>query len=186
MHVVLWKRLGLEGSDACRFAQTRNGWTIEGSAVFEHEGRAAALAYRLFCDRKWSSRRASVRGWVGESEIRLLIERSGDGGWSVNGNDVGALAGLEDIDLGFTPASNTNAIRRLNLAAGDEAESVAVWLDTQDWNVKRLRQTYRRIAADAYEYESPMHAYRATLVVDDFGAVMRYPDLWTMLTRKNG
>ena len=103
------------------------------------------------------------------------------GRWSVNGGDDNALAGLEDIDLGFTPASNTNAIRRLNLAEGEEAESVAVWLDTEDWNVKPLRQSYCRVGGSAYDYKSPMHDYRATLLVDDFGAVREYPGLWVML-----
>lgn len=184
MHMVFWKRLELEGHDACRFAETRDGWTIEGTAVFEHDYGAAALTYRLLCDKHWSSRKASVRGWVGENTVELLVERASDGSWSVNGRNNDALAGLEDIDLGFTPASNTNAIRRLNLPEGEEAESVSVWLDTEDWNVKPLHQWYRRIGGNAYDYESPMHDYRATLLVDEFGAVQEYPNLWTMLDRR--
>lgn len=166
----------------CRFRQTRDGWAIEGTAVFEHDRGAAALTYSLFCDKRWSSQKASVRGWASKNEIQLLIERTSNGSWNVNGSNDTAFAGLEDIDLGFTPASNTNAIRRLNLKEGEEAESVAVWLDMEDWSMKPLRQSYRRIGANAYDYESRMHEYRATLVVDDFGAVQEYPNLWAMLT----
>lgn len=180
-HQVLWKRQGLEGHDACRFAETREGWTIEGMAVFEHDGGAAALTYSLLCDKQWSSQMATVRGWVGESEIELLIERASNGDWSINGRNDRALTGLEDIDLGFTPASNTNAIRRLSLTEGEEAKLVAVWLDAEDWKVKPLRQSLRRIGGNAYDYESPMHDYRATLLVDDFGAVQDYPGLWVAL-----
>lgn len=182
--MVFWKRLGLEGHDACRFAETHVGWTIEGTAVFEHDGGAAALTYRLLCDKQWSSRTATVRGWVGENDVELLIERARNGGWSVNGSKDDALAGLEDIDLGFTPASNTNAIRRLNLTEGEEAELVAVWLDTEDWNVKPLHQSLHRIGRNAYDYKSPLHDYRATLLVDDFGAVQKYPGLWVALDQR--
>ncbi|WP_333831215.1 putative glycolipid-binding domain-containing protein [Pararhodobacter sp.] len=182
MHTVLWKRLDQEGHDACRFAETAAGWTIKGTAVFEHEGQAANLAYRLLCDRQWTSLQASVAGWIGKSDFQLDVERDGDDGWCINGSKDHALKGLKDIDLGFTPASNTNAIRRLDLSTGDEADSVAVWLDTADWTVKPLRQSYRRIQNHAFGYASPHHDYRTTLAVDDFGAVTEYPELWVMLS----
>ena len=187
MHLVFWKRLEPEGHDACSFAETRNGWTIEGTALFEHDDGAAVLTYRLLCDRRWSSLGASVSGWIGRNKVELLIERAAGGRrWNVCGRDDPALAGLEDIDLGFTPASNTSAIRRLNLAEGEEAQSVAVWLDAEDWTVKPLRQTYRRIGGNAYDYESPVHGYRATLLVDDFGAVEEYPGLWSRVAQREG
>lgn len=185
MHTVLWRRLDQEGHDACRFTETSDGWTIEGAAVFEHSGNAANLAYRLVCDRAWSSLKATVAGWVGENSIELLVERESGELWRINGRVVEALTGLKDIDLGFTPASNTNAIRRLNLTdLADEASSVAVWLDTEDWTVKRLPQTYRRIQKNAYDYASPQHNYRETLLVDDLGVITEYPNLWVMLNQR--
>jgi len=186
MHTVLWKRLDQEGHDACQFYRTADGWTIKGAAVFEHEEQPASLAYHLVCDRKWQSMRASVAGWIGKSDFQLDIERDGDDGWCINGMKNQALTGLKDIDLGFTPASNTNAIRRLNLPTGDEAESVAVWLDIDDWTVKSLPQSYRRIRDLAFDYASPQHDFRATLLVDDFGAVTNYPELWVMLHHGKG
>ncbi len=140
MHIVLWRRLDHDGHDACRFFETADGWTIDGSAVFEHEGRAASLSYRLLCDRGWASRSAHVRGWIGGHRFDLEVERDDDDAWRINGEIAPGLAGLKDLDLGFTPASNTNAIRRLDLSEGAEADSVAVWLDADDWTVKRLPQ----------------------------------------------
>ena len=178
MHSVLWEGLHQKGHDACRFAETADGWAIEGAAVFDHNGQPASLAYRLICDRQWASLHASVTGWIGKRDIRIDIAREGDDGWCVNGTRHPALTGLKDIDLGFTPASNTNAIRRLNLPEGAGVETVAVWLDTEDWAVKPLRQSYRRINEHSFAYASPQHGYHATLTVDEFGAVTDYPDLW--------
>ena len=181
MHIVLWKRLDHEGHDACRFSRTADGWTVEGTAVFEQDGQVVNLAYRLICDQNWVSLQASVAGWIGKSDFQLDIEREGEDCWRVNGIQNQALTGLKDIDLGFTPASNTNAIRRLNLSGDEAAETIAVWLDTGDWTVKSLRQSYRRGNGDTFDYISPQHDYRATLIVDDFGAVTEYPDLWEMV-----
>lgn len=181
MHTVLWKRLDRDGHDACRFTKTHDTWNIEGSAVFEHNGSVADLAYRLVCDSEWCSVQASVTGSIGSEGIELLIERDGVETWRVNGSVREDLAGLKDIDLGFTPASNTSAIRRLNLCEGCEARSTAVWLDTEDGAVKPLPQIYRRIGRNAYDYTSLLHDYRATLTVDDFGVVAEYPRLWVMV-----
>ncbi|WP_245739564.1 putative glycolipid-binding domain-containing protein [Thioclava dalianensis] len=180
VHTVLWRRLDQPGYDACRIAATSQGWTIEGAAVFAQNGTAAHLAYRLFCDATWRSRGASVSGWVGHMSLDLTLERAGTDDWRVNGEIDPNMTGLDDIDLGFTPASNTNAIRRLDLSEGTGADCVAVWLDTEDWSVKRLPQSYHRTGPRTYAYVSPQHDYRATLVTDAFGAITDYPDLWTM------
>ena len=104
--------------------------------------------------------------------------------WTVRGVPVVAdVSGAGDVDLGFTPATNTNAIRRLSLAVGEAAETTALWLDVDNWSVKPLRQTYRRIDATQYEYASPDHGFSAVLDVNGAGLVTTYPDLWIAQVR---
>jgi hypothetical protein len=179
MHNVLWKRVDGSGHDACRFVQAADGWMIEGAAIFLQSGAPVRLFYRLFCDPMWSSVRATVSGWIGDRSIDISIQRKRADRWSVDGRVDTAVAGSQDIDLGFTPASNTIPLRRLGLAPGEDVETVALWLDPESWTVKPLPQTYRRVRSDAYDYTSPLHEYRATLEVDEFGAITEYPGLWT-------
>lgn len=132
MHIVFWQRMHLAGHDASRFLDLPEGWLIEGMAVFAQRGARAAFCYRLRCDRQWRSREALIGGWAGERDSEISIERTTAGAWRINGRENAALIGIEDIDLGFTPGSNTNAIRRLNLRTVQGAESVAAWLDPED------------------------------------------------------
>lgn len=178
-HACLWRRLDLPGHDACRFLHDGLGWVTEGCAVFTTRGRVATLSYRLRCDDDWVSRSASVQGWIDAEPLAIEIARTTQGGWSVNGIEIRKLKGLSDIDLGFTPATNTHALRRLDLTVGETAETTAVWLDDADWTVKPLPQSYRRASANGYDYASPLHDFRARLRTDDFGAVLDYPQLWT-------
>ncbi|MGB6103689.1 MAG: putative glycolipid-binding domain-containing protein [Pusillimonas sp.] len=178
MHTILWKRVDREGRDACRIVQAYNRWVIEGSAAFEHGSNAASLVYRVVCDSEWRSIEASIKGWVGSLDIDVFIQAAQGENWSVNGTHVDSLEGLKDIDIGFTPATNTNAIRRLRLQVGEVVETTAVWLDADDWTVKPLPQSYRRIDSSTYEYSSPLHDFRAKLRTDRFGAVIDYPGLW--------
>ncbi|WP_313349773.1 putative glycolipid-binding domain-containing protein [Paracoccus sp. (in: a-proteobacteria)] len=92
---------------------------------------------------------------------------------------------MKDIDLGFTSASNTNAIRRLDLVQGEQSESVVVWLDTEGWTVKPFCQSYKRIQRKAFEYVSSQHDYKATLAVDEFGAVSDYQGLWVISSSRS-
>ncbi len=181
MHSILWTCLDKNGQDACRISKVPDGWSIEGSALFCHQNDVASLYYRLACDDSWCSTMALVKGWFGAKNIELSIIQEGCKRWFINGHHDASLDGLMDIDLGFTPASNTNALRRLNLKASEAATSVALWLDTEDWKVKKLYQEYACIVPHTYDYASPLHDYRAILKTTDFGIISEYPGLWRML-----
>lgn len=153
---------------------------IDGAALFAENGVVSNLRYRVECGADWSTRHADVTGWIGERDVRLIMTRRRNG-WDVDGVPVEAadFASLLDVDLGFTPATNTNAIRRLSLGVGAEAETTALWFDLDNWCVKPLRQVYRRLGVDLYEYASPDHDYRVVLKVNGHGLVVNYPKLWT-------
>jgi len=142
-------------------------------------GVPALLNYRVICDDNWLTRRGEVSGWMGDSAIGLTVERDAKDIWFSSGNRIPELDGLTDLDLGFTPATNTNAIQRMELAIGQGADTTAAWLDPSDWKLKPLRQNYLRIGMCTYDYESPSHDYRAKLQTDEFGLIVEYPGLWT-------
>lgn len=177
---VIWKRLDVPGMDACQFQSASDGWVISGTAIFINDGSAAKLTYEVTCLSDWSTRTASVSGWIGKKNISFTLERPDAADWHLNGTSMKGLSALADIDLGFTPATNTNAIRRLNLQEGQEIETTALWLDTSDWMLKPLRQVYRRKSDKVLEYASPQHHYLADITIDPFGVIMDYPGLWTV------
>lgn len=174
---IFWQRLDVEGSEACRFRRRSDGgWDIDGTANFVEQGEAASIAYAVHCAPDWTSEQAHVTGWHGTRDIDIALSRAEDGTWRLNDAPLGGVTGARDVDLGFTPATNTLAIRRLALAIGAQSKINAVWLDTQDWTVKPLTQSYERLEDRVYRYESP--GYRFDLPVDDFGLVRDYPGLW--------
>ena len=180
MHCAQWTCLDKAGHEACKLTHVQGGWVLTGMAVFDHQVGPACLQHRLSCNANWESTEAVVTGWVGARDLQLHIVCQA-GRWFINGQVDHGLSGLRDIDLGFTPASNTNAVRRLNLQPGESAESVAVWLDPEDWCVKPLHQSYQRLDQHRYAYASPRHGYQAILTLDEFGWVRDYPGLWRMV-----
>jgi uncharacterized protein len=169
-HVVMWIAHQPVGNDACRFALNSRGLVIEGSS----RTGDMATRYRVRAENSGVTRRARIVNRIEQH----LIERNPDGRWVMDGQEVPEVAGAVDIDLGFTPATNTLPIRRLGLAIGQTAELTVAWFDPADRRLKPLRQTYRRRDADHYRYSSPDHGFAADLTVDHFGAVTHYPGYW--------
>lgn len=167
--VVFWIRLDRPGNDACRFAETGKSLLIEGSATGVD---GSPLNYRVRARADGVTRRARVG-----TLPRLVVRREKGGVWFLNDAEVPAVKGAKDFDLGLTPATNTLTIRRLALGVGDQAETLAAWLDPEDWTLKPLRQTYKRVGETSYDYRSDT-GYSAQLETDDFGIVQTYPGWW--------
>ncbi|MEM9059311.1 MAG: putative glycolipid-binding domain-containing protein [Pseudomonadota bacterium] len=179
---ILWTRVDVSGHDACRIRQTDGGWNLTGSAVASEAGSViTALSYQIDHDAGWVTRSAQVSGFAGSQDIDLTILRSGDGNWTVNGAPVQSVQGCVDIDLGFTPATNTTAIRRAKLDVGGRASGIAAWLDDADWTLKPLEQSYLRRSGETYTYASPGHDFTTDLSVNESGLVTEYPGFWVHL-----
>ena len=182
---ILWKRLDTPGHDACRLLETPGGWELEGTAVFVKDGTPARLDYNVACDGAWVTRWGRIRGWIGARELDLHIARTAQGAWTLNGDEVVPSMDCADLDLGFTPATNLIALRRLDLAVGQGATTLTAWLDDESFvELELLEQIYRRQNGGAYAYESPRFQYKAVLDVDATGFVRRYPTLWEAVTKE--
>ena len=181
---ILWNRLDTPGHDACRLIEKHGGWELEGTAVFVKTGMPARLDYNVACDASWRTRWGRVRGWIGARALDLYIARTSAGAWILNGEEVLASMECVDLDLGFTPATNLIALRRLDLPVGQRATTFTAWLDESSGRLEVLEQTYRHQPGGGYAYEVPRFQYKAVLEVDSHGFVRRYPTLWEAVSEE--
>lgn len=175
---TMWRRIDLTGMDACSISQEGTGSVISGMAVYAFQGTPVRIGYSVACTSDWTCSAATVERWIGEDKLNIALRRCEDGRWTVNDQAVSGVDALLDIDLGFTPATNTNAIKRLKLDVGGHSEFTAIWLDEESWTFKPLKQRYERLSEETYKYVSVDSGYEAVLTVDDFGLVQVYPELW--------
>ena len=178
--LILWRRIDLPGHDACSLWVTQSGWRLTGTAIFALDAQPCHLAYEVNCDTTWRTRSANVMGCIGRQALALTIVAMPGERWEFNGNDQPKVAGCIDVDLGFTPATNLIALRRLALGVGDEFDAPAAYLYFPELKLARLEQRYHRVTLDKYDYRSPSFDYAATLQVSDVGFVTHYPGLWEL------
>lgn len=175
---ILWRRLDHEGHDACSLVETAEGWTLAGQASFVDEGGLlCGLRYGVTCAPDWTTRHAMIAGFVDRQPLDWRIERNVAGRWSINESHQPNLDGLIDVDLGFTPATNLIAIRRLDLGIGVSAPAPAAWFAFPELKMQRMDQTYRRVDVARYDYSGL--GYRDVLKVSPQGFVIEYPGLWS-------
>jgi hypothetical protein len=175
---IIWRGMVWQGYEFCRMSRVNATWQLEGTAVFAYEQDPCLLNYQIMCDANWCMNSAKVDGWVGASRIETRIVVEADHDWWLNGKEVPGVRGCIDLDLNFSPCTNTIAIRRLNPQAGEAVEMRAAWLKFPSFVLEPLDQKYHRLDDHVYRYESDGGRFKADLVVDQNGLVIEYPGIW--------
>ena len=175
-----WRRLDVEGREQAWVELTATGLRLSGEIDVEEAGVAARLRYTIDCDPQWRTRSALVEGEAAGRPVRFALAADGSGGWTRDGETMPALEGALDVDLGFTPATNTLPIRRLALAVGDSAPVRSAWFRFPEMRLEPLEQTYTREAERRFRYRALVDGepFVARLDTDAFGRVVRYEGLW--------
>jgi uncharacterized protein len=174
---ILWE-FSEGGSELCVLDSKDRGWELSGTALLAAEQGPAEIRYSVLVGRTWATEDVEVVVSFPNGDIPEPIE-------------LGALwSGKErppefrdcvDVDLGFTPATNTLPIRRLGLEVGEAAELAVAWLRWPALRVERAEQRYERLARDRYRYSSG--DFEADLTVDEHGLVVEYEGVWRAVAR---
>jgi hypothetical protein len=176
---ALWTPWDGVGLDHAQLRADAAGASLDGLALVMADGAIWRVAYAIACDAQWRVRdvRVSASSRAGQRASRLNAD--GDGHWTTaDGAPLPQLDGCVDVDLAFSPVTNTLPIRRLSLAPGATAELRVVYLTLPELAPVPDGQRYTRLAADRYRYESADDDFRAELPVDAHGLVRDYPGLF--------
>lgn len=177
VHTTIWRRLDQPGHDAARLVHHAPFWQLGGTAVFLLD-RPCRLEYQVVLDAAWRTLHGRVTGWYGAEAVKVELYTDTARRWTINGRPAPAVAGCVDLDLSFTPATNTIPIRRLALNPGERAEVRSAWLTFPQLTLDLLIQTYTRTGEATYHYESQGGEFVTDIEVDPVGLVVRYPPLW--------
>ena len=181
-HAIVWRRVDKPGHEYCRLTNTEAGARLTGVAVLSNDNTPHCIEYEINCDPTWRTLRCRLAD--NSTAVRTDWEIRRDGQiWLMNGVEVPAVAGCEDIDLGFSPATNMLPIKRIPMRVGQIAKVRAAWVRFPEFTLEPLDQSYARIAENVYRYESNGGKFRRELKIDENGFVIDYPELWVAESR---
>lgn len=194
MSTFAWNRVGF-GAELATVSADRGlrarGWTL-GAAPEPY-----SCQYTLATDERWATLSLEIQtegaGWA--RSLRLTRKSTRDE-WKVRASETGSLAGSPaggeyperivdalDVDIAFSPLTNTLPIRRLDLLkqpVGSEFELNVAFVELPSLAVINNTQRYAVAGAGQIGYRSG--DYRVRIAVDSEGFVTDYPGLATRAT----
>ena len=180
---LIWRYPGGPGMEHFHIAPNGDGLAADGLYVgCDENGEGYRLHYTIAVDENWRMRTVSVELLAGTArgaeEISLSVDDSGN--WTnADGDVLDDLRGCHEVDLYTTPFTNTLAIRRLGLTAGESAEISVAYIEVPSMAVRPVRQRYtciRPLGPDGGEYrcEALFRTAEGLLTVDADGLVIDY------------
>jgi len=177
---LIWQSVDEPGFEHVRIDDGHPDWAAYDSMfVREHDGQVRRGGYTLIVDRAW--RTLELRIMVEQapgSMAALHLLASGDGTWTdADGNAVPDLDGCIDVDIQWSPLTNTLPIQRLNPGNREEEIRVA-YVSLPDLTVRPMKQVYSRIDSTTVRYQSETRDFQRDVIVDPEGIVVDYPGLF--------
>jgi uncharacterized protein len=176
-----WTRRDLTGLGMVTMAEAEGGYRMHGAEVAGDGDGLWAVRFDIDADDSWLTLSMDTEVVSDGETRRMILERSPDGTWRVDGAFAPDLDGCTDVDITSTPFTNTLPIRRLELAIGQTHVIKAAWLEVPELTVEQVDQRYSRLPSeggnDVYEYQSLPDGSTYHLVVDADGVVIDYERL---------
>ena len=172
---VFWQSLSQPGCERATVRETATGLRLAGT-VLVAQPSPLEIRYELLCDEQWTTRGVAIEVMGSDAVRTLTLTADGLGRWWQGGEELAALTGCIDVDLGCSPLTNTLPLRRLGLAVGQTVELKAAWIRFPELSLVVAPQRYQRLDAHRYRFDS--EGFGADLVVDDLGVVVSYPGGW--------
>jgi hypothetical protein len=173
----LWRWLAGTGLERFELMRAEEQWVLRGT-ILTMSASAVEARYEIVCDAQFRTRLVEIelRDSGGKRREEISAE---NGRWYANGNEEPSVSGAVDVDLGWSPSTNTLPIRRLGLEVGQSSgEFTAAWVRFPELMLEPLLQEYRRLSEREYLYMSRGGAFQAKLLVDDHGLVVDYEGFW--------
>jgi hypothetical protein len=162
----MWSSLDEPGLEHLRLVEDDGQILADGVILRVKGDKPFRTHYRILCDAEWR---------VGEVDVHLLddvsknikMKADGKGHWTDgSGNPIPSLNGCFEVDISATPFTNTLAIRRLRLEAGETSDLIVAYIEVPEMRVQ------------------PSHHRYTCLEVSSEGGLYRYEDGGLFLTPK--
>jgi uncharacterized protein len=197
---LFWRRLDTAGAEHVVYSE-RGGFKARSTMVAATPIQFTAR-YEVVTDDGWNTVRCEVTS-EGAGFLRSVRLERATGRWRVTASEQGNLdavmlaaghprpaqPGSEepgklhqalDVDISFSPLTNTLPIRRLHLldagaGVGTSRSVVVAWILLPSLEVIESAQTYRVVGDHVFRFSSG--DFSAEIDVDEQGYVMHYPGL---------
>lgn len=178
----LWRSLDNPGFEHVRVDDSHPGWTVYDSMIVrEHGGEIRRGGYTLIVDKAFRTLEIRIMAEQEPGSMAALhLLATGDGTWTDdNERRIPSLDGVIDVDIQWSPLTNTLPVRRLDLLPGEEQAISVAYIALPELSLSRVGQRYTRVDDRTVRYVSETRDFVRDIALDDDGFVLEYPGLFT-------
>lgn len=175
--IIVWKNSTINTTEFVSI-EKEEMTTVKGYITGEGFGKPWLVRYTLTLNPRWEAQTVFIEV-MSEQNYTIELYKNDLQQWlNEKGEHLEAFDGCVDVDISFTPFTNSLPINRLQLTKGEGQNISVVWVDIKNGDVKRVKQRYLNKGSRIYKYENEHSGYISELIVDDEGYVVDYPGVW--------
>lgn len=177
----LWRSLDAPGFEHVRIGDSHPEWDVYDSMVVREEGgQVVRGGYTLIVDKGFRTLELRIMAEQEPGSMAALhLLASGDGTWTdQNERRIPSLDGVIDVDIQWSPLTNTLPVRRLDLPQGEEQDISVAYIELPSLALRRAEQHYTRLDDHTVRYASQTREFVRDIALDDDGFVLEYPDIF--------
>jgi uncharacterized protein len=177
-HSILWSGREYHSLENCLLNFSTKGVEINSTIVGRYHGTIYHVDYKIKTNSLWETLLLEFTARLNFLKQSVRLERDGADNWILNGNPAGEFKDCLDVDIPLTPFTNTLPIRRLKFSKNESHEIKVIYCDILESKITPVRQKYTCLSSTEYHYENIPNDFEARIVVDQFGLVVDYPQLF--------
>jgi len=179
---VMWISLDSQVFEHVLLFNHNNSILADGIIIHLEKNSSYRIRYNIECDSFWRVRKVELN-MLDNSNRNLLMFSDGEGNWTnQNGEIIAELNGCIDVDIYYSPFTNTVAIKRLNLKLNESGEIITAYINTPELTAVPDPQRYTFLEQSPelskYLYESIDSDFKAELSVDSDMLLIEYPQFF--------
>lgn len=178
LRTVLWTHPTEPSIEYCTLLEIEAGYQFNGLVIMSQDAQPLRLEYQIITSWDWRTQSVALTLQQATREERMILHVDAEQRWWRNNEELIACRGCIDVDLSFSPATNTLAIRRMALNEGEHGDTITAWVQLPDLKIEPYPQRYTRTSDREYLFESLNDDFKARLLVDDLSLVLDYEGLW--------
>jgi uncharacterized protein len=172
-----WTPVEGDGLEHFTIRAMATGYRVASVVIGEAEGRKFGLAYDVDIDSQWRVKSFALRAADGRT---LAAKSPQPGRWqNADGKALDAFEGAIDLDLAFTPFTNTLVVRRNTFTKGQSRDFTMFYVPADTLEPFTDGQRYTCIEPNRrFHYEATDGTFSADIAFDEYGLVADYPGLY--------
>lgn len=175
--IIVWKNSFMNLTEYVRIVKEEMT-TVKGYITGEGYEKPWQISYSLTINARWEVQTVSIEV-MSEQDYTIQLSKNDQQQWvNENGEHLPEYDGCVDIDISFTPFTNTLPINRLQLTKGESKHMPVLYIDVQQGICKSVKQRYVNKGDKIYKYENEDSGFTSELLVDNEGYVVDYPGIW--------